>query len=154
MYLLSRSRSRGTQSTKHRCLAHIVNLATQAVISAHSKSKYYNGNPEDDHLPEDVGGTEREEIGIVRAICVKVHLTLSLQLCNSNTMVSKAHSSAQRKEAFNSIQYRRKERPLQLLLDMKVRWSSTFVMLTRAESRRQVYMIHLFGIVLTGCAGG
>lgn len=148
MYLLSRSRSRGTQSTKHRCLAHIVNRATQAVISAHSKSKYYNGNP------EDVGGTERDEIGIVRAICVKVHLTLSLQLCNSNTMVSKARSSAQRKEAFKSIQYRRKERPLQLLLDMKVRWSSTFVMLTRAESRRQVYMIHLFGIVLTGCAGG
>ena len=46
----------------------------------------------------------------------------------------KARSSAQRKEAFKTIQSRRKERPLQLLLDMKVRWSSTFVMLTRAES--------------------
>ena len=57
---------------KHRCLAHIINLATQAVISAHSKSRYYNGNPEDDHLPEDVNGTERDEIGIVHAICVKV----------------------------------------------------------------------------------
>ena len=67
----------------------------------------------------------------------------------------KARSSAQRKEAFKTIQSRRKERPLQLLLDMKVRWSSTFVMLTRAESRRQVYHIYsFFGIVLTECPGG
>jgi hypothetical protein len=28
--------------------------------------------------------------------------------------------------------------PLQLLLDMKVRWSSTYVMLNRAENRREV----------------
>jgi hypothetical protein len=46
----------------------------------------------------------------------------------------KARSSAQHKEAFKLIQHRRKERPLQLLLDMKVRWSSTFVMFTRTES--------------------
>ena len=66
---------------------------------------------------------------------------------------SKVRSSAQRKEAFKSIQYRRKERPLQLLLDMKVRWSPTFVMLTHVESQRQVYTSHIFAIVLTGCAG-
>jgi len=102
-----------------RCLAHIVNLATQAVISTRSKSKYFNGDPDDDHLPEDLGATERDEIGLVRSICVK------------------ARSSAQRKEAFKAIQYRQKVPPLQLLLDMKVRWSSTFVMLTRAESRRR-----------------
>ena len=55
-----------------RCLAHIINLAAQAVISARSKSKYYNGDPGDDHLPEDLSANERDEIGIVRAICVKV----------------------------------------------------------------------------------
>jgi hypothetical protein len=55
-----------------RCLAHIINLATQATISARSKSKYYNGNPADEHLPEDLGANERDEIGIVRAICIKV----------------------------------------------------------------------------------
>ena len=38
----------------------------------HSKAQFCAGNPGDDHLPEDVGGTERDEIGIVRAICVKV----------------------------------------------------------------------------------
>ena len=55
-----------------RCLAHIINLAAQAVISARSKSKYYNGDLADDHLPEDLSANERDEIGIVRAICVKV----------------------------------------------------------------------------------
>jgi hypothetical protein len=59
-------------SLTHRCLAHIINLATQALISTHSKSKYYNGDLSDDQLPEDLGATNRDEIGIVRAICVKV----------------------------------------------------------------------------------
>jgi len=101
----------------------------QAVISTRSKSKYYNGDPDDEHVPEDLGATERDEIGIVRAICVK------------------ARSSAQRKEAFKAIQYRHKLPPLQLLLDMKVRWSSTFIMLTHAKSRRQV-SVHTFLFVV------
>ena len=53
---------------------------TQAVISTHSKAQFCAGNPGDDHLPEDVGGTERDEIGIIRAICVKVRSTLLLSL--------------------------------------------------------------------------
>jgi len=101
----------------------------QAVISTRSKSKYYNGDPDDEHVPEDLGATEHDEIGIVHAICVKVH------------------SSAQRKEAFKAIQYCHRLPPLQLLLDMKVRWSSTFIMLTRAESRRQV-SVHIFLFVV------
>jgi hypothetical protein len=55
-----------------RCLAHIINLATQAVISTRTKSKYYNGDTADDHLPKDSGNGERDEIGIVRAVCIKV----------------------------------------------------------------------------------
>jgi hypothetical protein len=46
-------------------------LAAQAVISSHSKAKYYDGNAEEE-LPEDVGESKRDAIGIVRAICVKV----------------------------------------------------------------------------------
>ena len=49
----------------------------------------------------------------------------------------KARSSAQRKEAFQAVQRRRNVPAVQLLVDMKVRWSSTFIMLTRAESRRE-----------------
>jgi hypothetical protein len=44
----------------------------QAMISAHSKSKYYTGDPADDHIPEDVAANERDKIGIVQAICIKV----------------------------------------------------------------------------------
>ena len=55
-----------------RCLAHIINLATQAVISTRTKSKYYTGDPADDHIPEDRDDTERDEIGLIQAICIKV----------------------------------------------------------------------------------
>jgi hypothetical protein len=41
----------------------------------HSKSKYYSGDPEAETVPEDVGTGDRDEIGIVRAICVKVCLS-------------------------------------------------------------------------------
>ena len=39
-----------------------------------SKSKFYNGNPEEDRMPEDVATNECDEIGIVHAICIKVCL--------------------------------------------------------------------------------
>ena len=55
---------------------HIINLATQAVISTRSKSKFYSGDPEEDIICEDQGELEHDEIGIVRAICMKVCDTL------------------------------------------------------------------------------
>ena len=58
-----------------RCLAHIINLATQAVISTRSKAKFYDGSLDENELPEDLGAADRDEIGIVRAICVKVCLS-------------------------------------------------------------------------------
>lgn len=42
------------------------------MIASRSKAKYYDGNPNNDELPEDLGAADRDEIGIVRAICVKV----------------------------------------------------------------------------------
>ncbi|KIL54083.1 hypothetical protein M378DRAFT_182669 [Amanita muscaria Koide BX008] len=84
-----------------RCLAHIINLATQALISTRSKAKYYSPHDVDEHTP-DVGALERDELGLIRAICVK------------------ERSSAQRKELFKSIQLRKGvKQPVQLLLDMK-----------------------------------
>jgi hypothetical protein len=116
-------------------------LATQAVIATRSKAKFYDGGLDENELPEDLGATERDEIGLVRAICVKVRLLfISLAHDRDPRLNMKARSSAQRKEAFKAVQYRRKIPAVQLLLDMKVRWSSTFIMLTRAESRREVCM--------------
>ena len=104
---------------KYRCLAHIINLATQALISTRSKAKYYDNNFDDSDVP-DLAATERDEVGLIRAITVKVR------------------SSSQRKELFKSIQAEDKVAPLQLLLDMRVRWGSTHAMLLRAESRKEV----------------
>lgn len=53
----------------HRCLAHIINLATQALISTWSKAKYYNPHNVDEHTP-DVSASEWEKL--IHAICVKV----------------------------------------------------------------------------------
>ena len=50
---------------------HIINLATQVLIATQSKAKFYSANSEDGHVL-DTTGTDREEIGLVRAICVKV----------------------------------------------------------------------------------
>jgi hypothetical protein len=48
-------------------------------------------------------------------------------------------SSAKRKEMFKAIQAEASiARPKQLILDMKVRWSSTYLMLYRAERTRKV----------------
>jgi hypothetical protein len=98
-----------------RCLAHIINLATQAVLSTYSKSKHFSPETADAELVAD-NGFERDEVGIVRAITVK------------------ERSSAKRKQLFRDIQALDGQKvPLQLLMDMPVRWSSTFIMLERAE---------------------
>jgi hypothetical protein len=53
-----------------------------------------------------------------------------------------------------SIQRHRSKHLLQLLLDMKVHWSSTFVMLTHAESQQKVILSSLLKFfLLAGCAG-
>jgi hypothetical protein len=54
--------------TARRCLAHIINLATQALISTHSKSKHYDPAEPDADLTVDNG---RDVVGLVRAISVK-----------------------------------------------------------------------------------
>lgn len=107
-------------SPSHRCLAHIINLATQALISTRSKAKYYNPHNVDEHTP-DTDAWERDELGLVRAISVK------------------GRSSSQRKELFRTLQTRKGiDQPVQLLIDMKVRWGSTYVMLNRANSNKKV----------------
>jgi hypothetical protein len=107
------------------CLAHIINLATQALISTRSKAKYYSPDTDDAHIP-DLAAAERDEVGLVQVISVK------------------AQSSSQCKQLFQSIQVENMTKPLQLLLNMKVRWGSTYVMLTWAQSRKEVCIFYYF----------
>jgi hypothetical protein len=98
------------------CLAHVINLATQALIGTYSKSPHFDPKNPDAHIP-----TDRDEVGLIRAIVVK------------------ERSSSKRKEMWRTIQLKANiSRPVQLLLDMKVRWSSTYVMLDRAERKKEV----------------
>ncbi|KAJ8579888.1 hypothetical protein M405DRAFT_869879 [Rhizopogon salebrosus TDB-379] len=92
----------------------------QALLTAHSKSEHFNpATPNADLVAS--RRIQHDEVGLVRAICVKE--------C----------SSAQHKELFNNIQLRDEDGHIpsdvlkQLLMDMKVRWSSTYVMLERVE---------------------
>ena len=64
--------SQFSQSWECRCLAHIINLAMQALISSRSKAKFYSADIKYAHLPEMVG-TECDELGLVQAICIKVN---------------------------------------------------------------------------------
>ncbi|KAJ3522295.1 hypothetical protein NMY22_g11953 [Coprinellus aureogranulatus] len=101
-----------------RCLAHIINLATQAVLSAYSKAKHYDPASADKY-EEDVETATllRDVVGLIRAIVVK------------------QRSSAKRTEKFKDLQRAQDiVNALVLLLDMKVRWSSTYIMLRRALS--------------------
>ena len=49
------------------CLAHVINLATQALIATYSKSPHFDPKNPKAHIP-----TSRDEVGLVRAIVVKV----------------------------------------------------------------------------------
>ncbi|KAG6863443.1 hypothetical protein C0991_005755, partial [Blastosporella zonata] len=100
------------------CLAHVINLVTQAVISAYSPSKHYNPASPEEHEPS---SSSRDIIGLVQAIVVK------------------ARSSAKRKQAFLDLQAAdlTPKQALMLLIDMKVRWSSTYIMLERAKALKK-----------------
>ncbi|KAF5340659.1 hypothetical protein D9611_007287 [Ephemerocybe angulata] len=95
-----------------RCLAHIINLATQAVLTTYSKTEHYdpaNTGALDAALEtEGALGAKRDEVGLVRSATVK------------DLQVRKGVKT-----------------PRTLLLDMKVRWASSYIMLRRCLDLRE-----------------
>ena len=122
---------------KHnRCLAHVINLATQALISGYSKTNFFDPTQPEAHEPESLEHFDRDVIGLIRAITVKVIIILStLSLID---ILWKVGSSAKRKQKFKSLQGEPLASQKTLLLDMKVRWSSTLKMLKRGSDLRPV----------------
>ena len=55
--------------TRSSCLAHVINLATQMLVSTYSKSPHFDPKQPEAHVP-----TCRDEVGLIRAIVVKVHV--------------------------------------------------------------------------------
>jgi hypothetical protein len=58
------------------CLGHVVNLPTQELISTHSNSPHFDPKNPDAHIP-----TGRDEVGLVRAIVVKVSWSIFAAKC-------------------------------------------------------------------------
>ncbi len=53
------------------CLAHVINLTTQALIAMYSKSPHFNPKNPEAHIP-----TSHDEVGLVRAIVIKVQYSI------------------------------------------------------------------------------
>ena len=76
-----------------------INLATQVMIAAWSKSKHYNPHDIDEHMPT-LTATDHDELGLIRAIVVKVSC-LSTGIVGETIyilIILKERSSPQRKE--------------------------------------------------------
>ena len=54
------------------CLAHVINLSTQVLISTYSKAPHYTPHSPQAHEPDSTQHGDRDEIGLVHAISVKV----------------------------------------------------------------------------------
>ena len=122
-------------SLVHSCLAHVINLATQALIATYSKSPHFDPKNPEAHIP-----TSHDEVGLVRAIVVKVQYSIFYRhmACCHPQSTTQERSSSKRKQVWHTVQIKNKVKPLQLILDMKVRWSSTYFMLDRAERKKEV----------------
>ncbi|KAF8802829.1 hypothetical protein BYT27DRAFT_7076476, partial [Phlegmacium glaucopus] len=56
-----------------RCLAHVINLATQALLSTYSSASHFDPEAQHDYDPDDaLNEDKRDEVGLIRAITVKV----------------------------------------------------------------------------------
>jgi hypothetical protein len=104
----------------------------------HSKSPHYNPCDPKAHEPDLFSRGDRDEVGLVCSICVKVYTTVR-RICLYKLNKSQERSSVKRKELYKTVQVKAGVLPpIQLLIDMKVRWSSTYVMVNRAEGSRKV----------------
>lgn len=61
-----------------RSLAHIINLATRAIIKTYSKSKCYNPHLPEEHMPN-LTEPYRDVLGLVWAIAVKVRMQVIIE---------------------------------------------------------------------------
>jgi hypothetical protein len=110
-------------------LAHVINLATQALIGTYSKSPHFDPRTPELHIP-----TSRDEVGLVRAIVVKVSYFFHLVLI----LLMQERLSSKRKQMWWTIQLKAGvSKPLQLIMDMKARWSSNTLQWVIKQTNKQ-----------------
>jgi len=69
-----------------RCLAHVINLATLALIGGYSLTKHFDPTNPTDHEP-DVNAFERDPVGLIQAITVKVCYSCSIWFNCTHTII-------------------------------------------------------------------
>ena len=74
------------------CLAHVINLATQVLISMYSKSPHFDPKQPNAHV-----STYCNEVGLVRAIMVKVCTNTLLRKVISYPVARNAHHQSKRR---------------------------------------------------------
>ena len=106
---------------KNSCLVHVINLATQMLISTYSQSLHFDPKQPNAHVP-----TSRDEVGLIRAIVVKVCIPVYVLTLRQVTSITagQERSSSKRKEMWRTIQIKANDgvngSVTQLILDMKV----------------------------------
>ncbi|KAK0222639.1 hypothetical protein EDD85DRAFT_959882 [Armillaria nabsnona] len=118
------------EQNRVRCSSHSVNLGSQKFMRTYSKAPHYDPHNPDAHIP-----TDRDEVGIIRAISVKEG---SLSARHEKFLDVQRVLNAKMAEKNPDVEV---EKPKHLCLDMPVRWSSTFNMLIRAVDRFVVELI-------------
>jgi hypothetical protein len=78
------------------CLSHVVNLRCQVLISTYSKSPHYAPHDPKAHEPDTSKTNDRDEVGLICAICVKVCLILRHMLYFIKYFSRNAHQPNER----------------------------------------------------------
>ncbi|KAJ7673402.1 hypothetical protein B0H17DRAFT_1208481 [Mycena rosella] len=69
------------------CLAHVINLAIQKLISSYSQSPHFSPHDPEAHVPNTAPGSMRDEIGLLRAITIKKHSSAEYGLAYESSLV-------------------------------------------------------------------
>ena len=104
------------QKNHVRCLAHVINLATQEILKFIKAGEAQNENT----ILEEISEGFIDIIPKLRKLIVKIR------------------SSLQRRTRFSRQCEIHHNEPLNLILDVKTRWNSTYLMLERAKKLRNV----------------
>ena len=87
-------------SWNHSCLAHVINLATQALISTYSCLKHFNPHDPEAHEPAVEEEGQRDEVGLIRTITVKVSFLMIYRYSHlipdisTGSLINKAEGNA------------------------------------------------------------
>ncbi|CAK5283136.1 unnamed protein product [Mycena citricolor] len=116
-----------------RCLAHVINMGTCKLIDTYSTFSHFDPRDPEAHIPDLTDSPNCDEIGIIQTIAVKEHFSLQHKSLWKRVWTKTTRTTAIVK---------------QLVLNMKVRWSSMLDILTtlfKAKKSDNTFVFALAG---------